>query len=228
MKDVNANLQEKEISARKALEFIKDGQIVGLGTGSTTAIFIRLLGEKIRNENIRILACTSSYQSLLLAKEWQIPIYPVSYFSELDISVDGADEVDPRKNLIKGGGGAHTLEKIMHAMSREFLCIVDSSKLVKKLGEKFSVPVEVIPEGVSVVEKHLKKLGAEEVSLRIAVKKDGPVVTDNGNLIIDAKFTDFSPEELEIHINAIPGVIENGIFARFKPARVIAGENIIT
>ncbi len=223
MKNTNTNLNLKEDAALKALQFVKDHITIGLGTGSTTAIFIKLLGEKIQKENLDVLCCTTSYQSFLLAKEYHIKVVPIQYFDEIDISVDGADEVDPQFNLIKGGGAAHTLEKIVHSMSKNFICIVDPSKKVSHLGEKFFVPVEIIPEAVEVVKKKLFTLNAKEVNLRMAQKKDGPVVTDNGHLILDVKFKNFQPEELEIKINAIPGVVENGIFALYKPNILIVG-----
>lgn len=223
MKDVRSNLNLKEDAAFKALQFVKNNANIGLGTGSTTAIFIKLLGEKIQKEKLNVLCCTTSYQSFLIAKEHKIQVVPIQYFDGLDISVDGADEVDPQFNLIKGGGAAHTLEKIVHSISKNFICIVDPSKKVSYLGEKFYVPVEVIPEAIEVVKKKLLDLNAKEVILRMAQKKDGPVVTDNGNLILDAKFENFQPEELEIKINAIPGVVENGIFALYKPNILIVG-----
>lgn len=223
MKDINSNINLKEDAAKKAIQFVKDGMKIGLGTGSTTAIFIKLLGEKIKQENLKIQTCTTSFQSLLLAKEYNIPVFPIQYFEELDLSVDGADEVDPDFNLIKGGGAAHTLEKIVHSMSSHFICIVDPSKKVSKLGEKFLVPIEVIPEAVIIVKKQLYRLNAKDVQIRMAQKKDGPVVTDNGNLVLDAKFENFNPEDLELQINAIPGVVENGIFAKYKPKTVIIG-----
>ncbi len=228
MKDTKSNLQEKELSALQCLQFVKNHTRIGLGTGSTTAIAIKLLGEKIKNENLSIQCCVTSYQSMLIAKENNIPVYPISYFSELDISIDGADEVDPEFNLIKGGGGAHTKEKIVHSMSKQFICIVDSSKHVKQLGEKFPIPIEVIPESVFSVLKKLESLHPHSINIRMAEKKDGPVITDNGNLIIDLYLQKFSPEELEIQLNSIPGIVENGIFSIYKPHVVITGNNIQT
>ncbi|MCS7205343.1 MAG: ribose 5-phosphate isomerase A [Leptospiraceae bacterium] len=223
MKDVSINVSEKELSAIKALDFVRGNKTIGLGTGSTTAIFIKKLGEKIQKENLNILTCTTSFQSFLLAKEAGIPVYPVSYFSELDLSVDGADEVDPNFQLIKGGGAAHTMEKIVHSMSKTFVCIVDSTKQVSKLGEKFPIPVEILPEAISSVKKQLLEMGARDVQLRMAVKKDGPVITDNGNFVLDVRFDNFDPKDLEIRIKSIPGVVENGIFAIYRPHYVIVG-----
>lgn len=223
MKDVKANLQAKEEAAIRSLDFIENYMKIGLGTGSTTAIAIKKLAEKIKAENLNIQCCVTSFQSFLLAKEYGISVYPVQYFSELDLTIDGADEVDPEFNLIKGGGAAHTLEKIVHSMSNQFICIVDESKHVNQLGEKFPIPVEVIPEAILAVQKQIEKFNPEEIKIRMAQKKDGPVITDKGNFILDVTFKNFDPQELEIKLNSIPGIVENGIFALYRPHVVITG-----
>ncbi len=223
MKDVRSNLELKEDAAKRSLKYIKNFTSIGLGTGSTTAIAIRKLAEKIKRENLNIRVCTTSYQSFLIAKEEGLDVFPVEYFSELDLTIDGADEVDPEFRLIKGGGAAHTLEKIVHSMSKHFICIIDPSKLVQNLGEKFYVPIEVIPSSVNFVIKELKNLKPRDIKLRISDRKDGPVITDNGNFVIDVKFENFSPEDLELTLNYIPGIVENGIFAKVKPHVVIIG-----
>jgi len=223
MKDIQSNLQAKEEAATRSVEFIKNNMKVGLGTGSTTAIAIKKLGERIQKEGLKIECCVTSFQSFLLAKEYNIPVYSIQYFSSLDLTIDGADEVDSEFNLIKGGGAAHTLEKIVHSMSNQFICIVDESKHVKRLGEKFPVPIEVIPEAISIVQKQIEKLNPVNMQIRMAQKKDGPVITDKGNFVLDVKFENFHPEELEIKLNSIPGVVENGIFSLYKPHLVITG-----
>jgi ribose 5-phosphate isomerase A len=162
---------------------------------------------------------------MLIARQAGLKIFPVSYFSQIDLSIDGADEVDLSLRLIKGGGAAHTNEKIVHAMSSKFLCVVDPSKLVSQLGEKFAVPIEVIEHAVEFVKVELSNAGASGIVIRSAVKKDGPVITDNGNFIIDARFTNFDPESLESKLNNIPGVVDNGIFAKYRPHEVIIGES---
>lgn len=195
----------------RAAELVKDGDIVGLGTGSTTHYFIEKLGKRIKEEEMEIKGIPTSYQSFLLAKDSGITITTLEEYS-IDIAVDGADEVDNQLNLIKGGGAAHTLEKIVDESADRFVVIVDDSKIVETLG-KFPVPLEVIPEARRTVSDHVKKYNGIPV-LRMAERKDGPVITDNGNFILDVNFGSVEdPEYLEKELNSIPGVVENGIFA---------------
>ena len=195
----------------RAAELVKDGDIVGLGTGSTTHYFIEKLGKRIKEEEMEIKGIPTSYQSFLLAKDSGITITTLEEYS-IDIAVDGADEVDSQLNLIKGGGAAHTLEKIVDESADRFVVIVDDSKIVETLG-KFPVPLEVIPEARRTVSDHVKKYNGIPV-LRMAERKDGPVITDNGNFILDVNFGSVEdPEYLEKELNSIPGVVENGIFA---------------
>lgn len=213
MKNAESMAEFKKASALKAAEQITSDQVIGLGTGSTAAFVIEELGRRVREEGLKIRCVATSYQSMILARSAGMIAEPVSFHSTLDVSIDGADEIDPRLNLIKGGGGAHTMEKIVHAMSRKFIVVADTSKKVQSLGEKFLIPVELIPGSLALVEKRLKDLGASEVLLRSGGKKDGPVITDNGNILIDARFSSFDPEAMEQSINRIPGVVENGIFS---------------
>ncbi|MBC7119673.1 MAG: ribose-5-phosphate isomerase RpiA [Methanobacteriaceae archaeon] len=201
----------KKIVAYKAAEQIKDGQVVGLGTGSTARYFIEKVGMRIRKEELDILAVPTSYQSLFLARDWEIPITSIMEH-DVDVAVDGADEVDKDFNLLKGGGAAHTQEKIIDYSASEFIVIVDDSKLTDKLDKP--VPVEVIPASSRLVCEELNSMGAE-VKIRTSDAKDGPLITDNGNFIIDADFGPIEdPTSLEYEINNIPGVLENGIFSR--------------
>ena len=194
-----------------AAELVKDGDVVGLGTGSTTHFFIEKLGQRVREENIKILGIPTSYQSFLLAKNSGITITTLEE-NDINIAVDGADEVDSNLNLIKGGGAAHTMEKIVDSAADRFVVIADDSKIVEKLGN-FPVPLEVIPEACRTVSNHVEEYGGVS-ALRIAKMKDGPVITDNGNFIVDVKFNLIeNPAYLEKELNAIPGVVENGIFA---------------
>jgi ribose 5-phosphate isomerase A len=192
-----------------AAEQIKDGDVVGLGTGSTTHFFIEKLGKRILDEELKILGIPTSYQSFFMAKDANIQITTLEEH-DVDIAVDGADEVDPEFNLIKGGGAAHTLEKIVDSSASKFVVIVDESKMVDKLGN-FPVPVEVIPQASRTVRDQLIIMGGSP-TMRMAERKDGPVVTDNGNFIYDVKFSVDDPKLLEIELNALPGVVENGIF----------------
>lgn len=202
----------KKITGYEAAAEVLDGQVIGLGTGSTTHYFIEKLGMRLQEEEVAdIMGIPTSYQSFFLAKDWNIPVTTLEEH-DVDIAVDGADEVDPAMNLIKGGGAAHTLEKIVDYSADRFIVIVDDSKMVKTLGE-FPVPVEVIPAASRIVSKILEDMGAA-TSIRMAERKDGPVITDNGNFVIDAEFGLLNdPEDLEIELNSIPGVVENGIFS---------------
>lgn len=219
MKDTSSNSSSKMNAGYKAAEYVKDGMVLGLGTGSTTHFFIEKVGMRIRDEGINIMGIPTSFQSLLKAKEWNIPITTLEEH-DINLSVDGADEVDPHFNLIKGGGAAHTMEKIVDYAADTFIVIVDESKVVKELGN-FPVPVEVLPDASRMVMKTLKDMGAEP-EIRMAQRKDGPVITDNGNFVIDAKFNEIdSPAHLEIDLNSIPGVVENGIFSQMVDKVII-------
>jgi len=209
----------KKMVAYKVAGEIKDGQVVGLGTGSTARYFIERVGMRIQEEELDILGVPTSYQSLFLARDWEIPITTIMEH-DVDIAVDGADEVDKDLHLLKGGGAAHTQEKIIDYSASEFIVIIDDSKLTDKLNRP--VPVEVIPASSRLVCEELNSMGAE-VKIRMSDAKDGPLITDNGNFIIDADFGPIdNPTRLEYEINNIPGVIENGIFSRGVD-RVIVG-----
>ncbi|NPA47818.1 MAG: ribose-5-phosphate isomerase RpiA [Thermococci archaeon] len=203
----------KKAVAREALKFVEDDMVVGLGTGSTTSYFIEYLGKLIAEEELEIYGIPTSYQSRILAVENGIPLASLDEFDGVDLAVDGADEVDPELNLIKGRGAALTMEKCIEYRAGTFVVLVDESKLVGRLGKRMPVPVEVIPAVWRVVAEELEVFNAR-AELRMAEKKDGPVVTDNGNFIIDAMFPRIDdPLDLEVELNTIPGVIENGIFA---------------
>ena len=206
----------------EAAKLVNDGDVVGLGTGSTTHYFIEKLGTRIKNEDITILGIPTSYQSFFLGRDSGIQITTLEEH-DVDIAVDGADEVDPKLNLIKGGGAAHTLEKIVDESAKRFVVIVDGSKIVSELGN-FPVPVEVIPQATRTVKNHLIDMGGLP-QLRMAERKDGPVVTDNGNFIYDVKFTIKNPKKLEIELNTIPGVVENGIFSQIVDEVIVGRED---
>jgi ribose 5-phosphate isomerase A len=218
--------EAKRLVGRAAADRVESGMIVGLGTGSTAKHAIARLGERLAaGELTGIAGIPTSFQSSVLAREYKVPLIGLDQTDRIDVAIDGADEVFVGQgnggtpayfHLIKGGGGAHTREKIVAANAAVFVVVVDESKLVDQLGSVFPVPVEVLPMAQPLVAKALIELGAE-VELRMAVRKAGPVVTDQGNLIIDARFTAPSrlddPVELERTINNIPGVLDNGIFA---------------
>ncbi len=215
----------KENVGKKAATLITDDSIVGLGTGSTTHYFIKHLGKRIKEEQLEIQGIPTSYQSLILARKAQIKTTTLDEH-DVDIAVDGADEVDTFYNLIKGGGAAHTMEKLVDGNAKKFIVIVDESKVVGSIGS-FPVPVEIIPDSRRLVEKRIKSLGANP-ELRMGIKKDGPVITDNGNFILDCKFKEIdSPQELEYTINLIRGVVENGIFSNMADKVLVGKEDSI-
>ncbi len=205
--------EQKRKAARAAIQYVEDGSIVGVGTGSTVAHFIDELG-KIRD---RIKAAVSSSEKSTAAlKALGIDVVDLNSAGELAIYIDGADECDPHKNLIKGGGAALTREKIVAAASKTFVCMIDASKRVDVLG-RFPLPIEVIPMARSYVARELVKRGGQPVW------RDG-VVTDNGNVILDVhglRITD--PPALEAELNQITGVVCVGLFARRKADIVLIG-----
>ncbi|MDY6806610.1 MAG: ribose-5-phosphate isomerase RpiA [Cyanobacteriota bacterium] len=207
-----AKLMKQQVG-KVAADRVQSGSIVGLGTGSTTAFMIQFLGDRLKSGDLKdIKGIPTSFQSSVLAKEYGIPLTTLDEADRIDIAIDGADEVDPQKNLIKGGGAAHTREKIVDALAKEFIVVVDSSKMVDKLGSTFLLPVEVLPMAITPVMRAIEKLGGKP-ELRMGVKKAGPVITDQGNMVIDVKFDSIdNPAELEKTLNNIPGVLENGLF----------------
>ncbi|MCS6781571.1 MAG: ribose-5-phosphate isomerase RpiA [Gloeomargarita sp. SKYBB_i_bin120] len=219
----------KQAVGQQAAQLVTSGMVVGLGTGSTAAWMIQALGERLRRGEIQdIRGVPTSFQATVLARQAGIPLTSLDEVETLDLAIDGADEVDPQKNLIKGGGAAHTREKIVDSLARELVVVVDESKLVERLGSRFPVPVEVLPMAVRPVMRALEKLGGQP-ELRMAVKKDGPVITDLGNMVVDVKFAAIpDPAALEARINNIPGVVENGLFVglagRVLIGRVVDGQ----
>jgi len=203
----------KQEVGKAAAALVKSGTIVGLGTGSTTAYAIEYLGKRIQSGELTdIKGIPTSFQAEVLAKQYGIPLTTLDAVDHIDIAIDGADEVDPQKNLIKGGGAAHTREKIVDALAEQFVVVVDSNKLVDRLGSTFLLPVEVIPMAIAPVMRAIEKLGGKP-ELRMGIRKAGPVITDQGNMVIDVKFDSIdNPAELEKTLNNIPGVLENGLF----------------
>ncbi len=213
MSDDAVTLMKQQVG-KAAADRVQSGTIVGLGTGSTTAYAIQYIGERLQKGELKdIKGIPTSFQASVLAKKYGIPLTSLDEVDRIDVAIDGADEVDPQKQLIKGGGAAHTREKIVDSLAEQFIVVVDSSKLVEKLGLSFLLPVEVIPMAMTPVMRAIQGLGGEP-TLRMGVKKAGPVVTDEGNLVIDVKFANGieNPAQLEKTLNNIPGVLENGLF----------------
>lgn len=220
-----ANDLEKQVAARASLKFIEDGQIVGLGTGSTAAYFIKFLGERVK-AGFKIRGIPTSIQSQKLAEECGIPLTTLDQVDHIDVDVDGADEFDPQLRLIKGGGGALLREKIIASVSRKFIVVADASKQVAVLG-RFPLPVEVIPFAESLLTRNITALGAT-VTLRKA-GGDVPYKTDEGHHILDCHFGQIAdPSALACTLSEMPGVVEHGLFINMASAVLLAkGSDVI-
>ena len=204
----------KKAVAEAAVNEITSNMIVGLGSGSTAAIMIKTLANKIKDGELKnIRGVPTSFQSEVLALELCIPLIDLVSVSQIDLAIDGADEVNPDFQLIKGGGACHVREKLVASKANKLLIVVDQTKLVKNLNEVFPLPVEVLPSAWKQVKDVIEAMDAK-CKLRMAEKKAGPVVTDEGNLILDVLFNGGinNPREIERQINNIPGVLENGLF----------------
>lgn len=201
--------QDKEAAARASLKFVQDGQVVGLGTGSTAAHFIKLLGEKVKS-GLRIRGIPTSVRSRELAQSLGIPLTTLDHCQDIAVTVDGADEVDPQLRLIKGGGGALLREKIVASATKQLVIVADATKQVKRLG-RFPLPVEVVRFAQTLVAKRISALGAD---VRLRTNPDGqPFVTDENNHILDCRFGEIrDPDELSRQLSDMPGVVEHGLF----------------
>jgi ribose 5-phosphate isomerase A len=199
----------KRLAAEKACEYIEDGMILGLGTGSTVDYALKKIGKMIK-EGMRIKGVPTSFRTKKIANEENIPLTSLEENPEIDLTIDGADEVDSELRLIKGGGGALTREKMVAYYSNKVIIIIDETKVVKMLGIDFSLPVEVVKFGWTLTQKKLKEFKCN-VELRKIM--NNPYITDNSNYILDCEFDRIKdPEQLELDINNIPGVVENGLF----------------
>ncbi len=203
----------KKNAALEAVKLVEDGFVVGLGSGSTAAYAIEEIGKKMKRESLHILAIPTSYQAFSLAVRHKIPATTLEEHPTLDLTIDGADQIDGQLNLIKGMGGALAREKTVASASKKLAIIADENKKVKTLGENnHPVPIEVLPFATAFVLRRIGESGGRPV-LRDGKGKVGPVVTDNGNVIIDAVFGLLHrPEKLEHELRSIPGVVETGLF----------------
>jgi ribose 5-phosphate isomerase A len=203
----------KRKAALAAVKHVKDGFVVGLGSGSTAAYAIEALGERIKREKLSLLAVPTSYQAFLLAVKCGIAVTTLDEHPVIDVTIDGADQIDAKLNLIKGMGAALAREKIVASVSKQNVIIADESKKVRVLGENnHPVPVEVLPFAITTVKHRIEAVGGKAV-LREGKGKLGPVITDNGNAIIDASFGPIdNVAELEKKLKMIPGVVETGLF----------------
>jgi ribose 5-phosphate isomerase A len=219
-----AHDQEKEAAARASLRFVRDGDIVGLGSGSTAAYAVRLLGERVR-AGLKIRGIPTSSQTRELAASLGIPLTTFDEVQEIDVTIDGADEVDPQLCLTKGGGGALLREKIVASASRQVVIIADSSKQVPMLG-KFPLPIEVIPFAQLLVKKKMEALGA---SVKLRQSGGSPFVTDEGHHILDCSFGQISdPPALARRLSDMPGIVEHGLFIDMASVVLIARGHEVT
>jgi ribose 5-phosphate isomerase A len=207
-------MNDKELVAHHAAQKIESGMIVGLGTGSTANCFIEALAQRHHQEGLNIKAVSSSVVSAIKARELGLPLIAVEQLTGLDVYVDGADEVAPDMTLLKGRGFDLVREKLLAGASREFWVLIDPGKRVSRIGERYPIPVEVIPFAWQLVRASLAAIGGK-AELRQTANKDGLVVTSHGSLVLDTVF----PEEFDCHkldtvLNGIPGVVEHGIFSR--------------
>lgn len=212
----------KKSAGERALEFVEEGMLVGLGTGSTASYFIEALGKKIQ-EGFSIKAIATSEKSVSLAKQWNIPLLNYQEVSYLDLTVDGADEIDPNLNMIKGGGGALLREKITAVMSKRYVIIVDSTKCVETLGS-FPLPLEIIPYGYKNTIKRLNDLGYNGTLRQNEAKT---FVTDGGHYIYDLHNieTISNPSSLHFELKGVVGVVETGLFFNLADKAIVGYEN---
>ncbi|HUA19416.1 MAG TPA: ribose-5-phosphate isomerase RpiA [Bryobacteraceae bacterium] len=214
--------QYKQAAAETAVQLVESGMIVGLGTGSTATFAVEALGKRVQ-DGLRIIGIPTSERTSRQARGLGISISSLAEHAELDLTIDGADEIQRGTlDLIKGHGGALLREKVVASASRRLIIIADETKLVDQLGTHFAVPVEVVPFGWQAAERKLQKLGAH-TSLRPG-PDDKPFVTDGGNFILDCSFSPIeAPRELEQELNGVVGVVEHGLFLRMTSQAIVAG-----
>lgn len=216
----------KKLAGEKAVEYVQDGMILGLGSGSTVEYSIKKLGKLVKG-GLKIKGIPTSVHTKRIATEENIPLTTLEENPDIDLTIDGADEVDSNLNLIKGGGGALTREKIIAYHSKQVIIIVDDSKVVKALGIDFPLPVEVLKFGWTSTKKVLETFNCNANIRKIMSE---PFITDNSNYILDCEFEKIdNPEQLEIDLNSIPGVVENGLFIGLVSKVIIGGkQGIVT
>ncbi|HVB52385.1 MAG TPA: ribose 5-phosphate isomerase A [Acidimicrobiales bacterium] len=217
-KDIT-NFDVKELIAKEMANRLKDGDVVGVGSGSTSLLTLRALAERARKNEWQFTAITTSLEMESFCVELRVRTSNLIQ-QRPDWSFDGADEIDGELNMIKGRGGAMLREKLVMASSPERYVVVDDSKRVERLGQKFPVPIEVMPEALNLVREQLSEFfDIQSMELRSAHAKDGPVITESGNVILDVKFAEVNPD-LDLRLNSVPGAIGTGLFIGFNPTVV--------
>lgn len=215
--------QAKKRAAIEAVRHVKDGFVLGLGSGSTVGYVIQEVGRRVKREGLRVLGVPTSYQAFVLAVRSGVSITTLDEHPQIDLAIDGADQIDTELNLIKGMGGALTREKVVASAAEQFIVVADETKLTDKLGVGHSVPVEVLPFASSTVMLRLEGMGGEVV-LRESGGKVGPVVTDNGNFVLDVGFGVIDdPRGLDVKIKCVPGVVETGLFVGMVDVVYVGG-----
>ena len=215
-------MSDKELVAQYAANLVKEGMVVGLGTGSTANFFIEALAKRRNEEGLKVTTASSSVVSAIKAQSLGLPLISIEHFSRLDLYLDGADEVTPDMTLLKGRGSDLVREKLMAKAADQFLVLVDQSKLVGRIGEKFAIPIEVMPFAWQLAKRSLEALGGRG-DLRQNASKDGLAMTSHGSLVLDMTFDEkLSAAQLNAALNATPGVAEHGIFLGLASAVIIA------
>ena len=213
-------MNDKELVARQALQYVSENMIVGLGTGSTANYFIDALAKRNKEENLKIRTVSSSVVSMIKAKEAGLPIIAMEQIKEIDLYIDGADEIAPDLTLLKGRGYDLVREKLLARSARKFIVIADESKLVKKIGDNFPIPAEVQPFAWELVKNILMKKGTGDI--RINAAKDGYAITSCGNFVLDFNYPEKSTEELNALLSQTPGIVEHGIFYNIAHGALIS------
>lgn len=213
------NEEEKQELAKKIASKVNDGDVIGFGSGSTSYIAIKEIARRVNQEGLNILAIPTSYEIKLLCDRLNIPTATIMEYKP-DWSFDGADEYNDKNWMIKGRGAAMFKEKLNIVNSNKVYILADNTKYVDRLGKNYAIPVECFPEAVKSVKEELKKIGAVECIIRTGNGKDGPIITENNNFILDAKFNEIN-EHLEKDIKLIPGVIESGLFIGYNNVEIL-------
>lgn len=212
----------KEIVAQELAKRVKDGDVIGVGTGTTVDAALTEIGKRVKAEGLRVTVVPTSYQSAWRCQELGFIVMYPGYRGFLSWGFDGADQVNKAKWAIKGKGGAMLQEKILAKRCKKFILIVDETKVVSELGKGCPVPVEVVPEALVLAEEGLKGLGATEVTVRVGSGKHGPVITERGNIILDAAFPSIT-ERLEGEVKSVIGVVDSGLFIGYASEVLVAG-----